>query len=157
MRIFYVIFCSVVLASCSRTGGTSLVPAGLPNGGAPGLNAAVGSEPSLAQPDRDHGDEVLYGFKGGSADGEYPWAGLLAVNGEFYGTTMVGGTAGAGTVFKVSKSGKESVLYSFKKSPDGANPYSVLIALNGKLYGTTLFGGTGTCGTGYYVGCGTVF
>jgi uncharacterized repeat protein (TIGR03803 family) len=118
------------------------------------LNAAVGSEPSLAQPDRDHGDKVLYDFKGGSADGEYPWAGLLAVNGEFYGTTQTGGTSGFGAVFRITRSGKERVLHSFTGPPDGTGPYAGLIDVNGALYGTTLTGGGSGCSS---AGCGTVF
>jgi len=53
----------------------------------------------------------LYSFKGG-ADGAHPSAGLIALNGTFYGTTSGGGTNGNGTVFEVCPSGAERVLYS---------------------------------------------
>ncbi len=46
------------------------------------------------------GEQVLYGFKGGS-DGQYPYAGLTDVGGSLYGTTNVGGSASAGTIFKI--------------------------------------------------------
>jgi uncharacterized repeat protein (TIGR03803 family) len=158
MRIFYVILCSVALASCSRTD-TSLVPAGVPNGGAPGLNAAVGSQLSLArEPSGNHGYKQLYAFNGYSGDGGAPLASLIAVNGEMYGTTEDGGTgAGVGTVYEVSKSGKESIVYSFQGGADGAYPQGSLVALNGVLYGTTQAGGSGSGCNTYNGTCGTVF
>jgi uncharacterized repeat protein (TIGR03803 family) len=45
--------------------------------------------------------KVLYDFKGGS-DGDYPLAGLVALNGTLYGTTWAGGTSGDGTVFSLT-------------------------------------------------------
>jgi uncharacterized repeat protein (TIGR03803 family) len=93
-------------------------------------------------------------YSGAGSDGAFPEAGLIDVAGTLYGTTYQGGTSGAGTVFKVSTSGKESVLYSFKGA-DGADPYAGLIAVNGTLYGTTQQGGSAGCESGY--GCGTVF
>jgi uncharacterized repeat protein (TIGR03803 family) len=143
VRIFYLIVFGVALASCSRTG-TSLVPTTVANGGASTASAASG------------GYKLLYAFKGGSADGEYPYAGLTAVNGKLYGNTVEGGAAGAGTVFELSATGKEHVLYSFGGSPDAGYPGASLLAANGVLYGTTEGGGGGTCGSGG-VGCGAVF
>jgi uncharacterized repeat protein (TIGR03803 family) len=102
-------------------------------------------------------ERVLYSFRGGS-DGWAPFASLIAVNGVLYGTTFNGGGSGCkvgcGTVFRVSTSGKERVLYSFKGYPhDGAQPLGALVVVNGKLYGTTWSGG----GSGSNVGYGTVF
>ncbi len=102
-------------------------------------------------------EHVLYSFRGGS-DGWAPFASLIAVNGVLYGTTFNGGGSGCkigcGTVFSVSTSGKEHVLYSFKGYPhDGAQPLGALVAVNGRLYGTTWSGG----GSGSNVGYGTVF
>lgn len=91
MRIFYLILCGIILASCSRTGGTSLVPTGVSNGGASATSAA-----NLAHHVR--GDHIVYAFTGGT-DAALPQTALLALNGDFYGTTAVGGTAGDGTVF----------------------------------------------------------
>ncbi len=138
MRIFYSMFFGIILASCSSTGGSSPVLAGLPNGGARSLAPHV------------HGDHVIYGFMGGT-DAAEPQTALLAQNGDLYGTTPVGGTAGLGTVFKVSTSGSESVLYSFQGALDGANPESSLIAANGELYGTTSGGATPSFGTVFKV------
>jgi len=62
----------------------------------------------------------------------------------FYGTTENVGNY-YGTVFSITTSGHEQVLYSFKGRPnDGSDPGpSRLIALNDVLYGTTYEGGTG--------------
>jgi uncharacterized repeat protein (TIGR03803 family) len=102
---------------------------------------------------------VLYRFKGGS-DGANPYAGLIQdAEGNLYGTTYGGGAHGQGTVFRLSKTGKETVLYSFcRKSgcADGANPFAgVMQDAQGNLYGTTLGGGAfSDCING---GCGTLF
>jgi len=60
-------------------------------------------------------ETTLYSFAGGTTDGCYPYGGLLRdAAGNLYGTTsQCGGTSNAGTVFKLSKSGKETVLHSF--------------------------------------------
>jgi len=48
---------------------------------------------------------TLYSFTGGK-DGAVPYAGLVqGSDGNFYGTTVVGGTGGAGTVFKLTLRG----------------------------------------------------
>jgi uncharacterized repeat protein (TIGR03803 family) len=103
---------------------------------------------------------LLHGFAGGS-DGSEPAAGLVAVNGTLYGTTMFGGDSahcpmGCGVVFSVSPDGtNEKVIYAFKGGAEGAQPAGDLIFANGELYGTTEYGGRRTpfCATG----CGTIF
>jgi uncharacterized repeat protein (TIGR03803 family) len=110
-------------------------------------------------------ETVLYSFKGGSADGEIPEAGLLNVKGTLYGTTANGGSGfclrgksdvGCGTVFSITTSGAETVLYSFKgHSGDGANPFAGLVNVKGTLYGTTWSGGERRCYK--HASCGTVF
>ncbi len=96
-------------------------------------------------------ESVVYSFAGPPSDGRYPMAGLAVKSGEFYGTTSNGGTNDYGTVFKVSASGVEHVLYSFKSNPDGENPPGGLVALNGAFYGTTQFGGATSIGTVFKV------
>ncbi|MGB8908724.1 MAG: choice-of-anchor tandem repeat GloVer-containing protein [Candidatus Cybelea sp.] len=86
-------------------------------------------------------------------DGAYPIAGLIDVKGTLYGTTNIGGANGDGTVFAITPSGNETVLYSFKASGDGAKPSAALLNVKGTLYGTTAGGGV-ACGS---YGCGTVF
>jgi uncharacterized repeat protein (TIGR03803 family) len=94
----------------------------------------------------------LYGKKG-----FYPNAGLIRdAAGNLYGTTMGGGTSGAGVVFKLDSAGNETVLYTFKRMPDGSEPQAGLIQdTAGNFYGTTVYGGNGP---GYCPqGCGVVF
>jgi uncharacterized repeat protein (TIGR03803 family) len=86
-------------------------------------------------------ETVLYSFKGGSGDGEFPLASLINVKGILYGTTVYGGANDDGTVFSVTRSGTETLRYSFKGTPDGQRPYAGLINVEGTLYGTTHLGG----------------
>jgi uncharacterized repeat protein (TIGR03803 family) len=93
-------------------------------------------------------------------DGALPTAGLTqATDGNFYGTTKLGGSANSGTIFRISPGGTLTTLYSFclqSSCPDGAVPLAGLVqAANGDLYGTTSEGGAYSC-TGH-AGCGTVF
>jgi uncharacterized repeat protein (TIGR03803 family) len=102
----------------------------------------------------------MYRFKGGS-DGAKPHAGLLNVNGILYGTTSGGGGSGCsfahgcGTVYTISTTGEEKVLYSFRGGSDGEGPIAGLINVNGTLYGSTYRGGGSGCYGG--LGCGTVY
>jgi uncharacterized repeat protein (TIGR03803 family) len=95
--------------------------------------------------------KTLHTF-GSGKDGYWPRAGLVAVNGTLYGTTAAGGTGdcasqtGCGTVFKITTSGKETVLYSFKSIATGSVPEGGLVYVGGALYGTAEQGGTGGYG-----------
>lgn len=89
-------------------------------------------------------ETVLYSFAGGTSDGCNPYGGLVQNKaGSLYGTTAKCGSNNQGTVFKVTKGGKETVLHSFVGS-DGAFPYytSLLMDAKGNLYGVTEEGGT---------------
>jgi uncharacterized repeat protein (TIGR03803 family) len=97
--------------------------------------------------------KVLYTFTGG-ADGAEPYANLIQdANGNLYGTTLYGGASGYGTVFKLSKSDKETVLHSFTGTGgDGTNPQAGLVRdAEGNVYGTTLYGGASANGTVFKV------
>ena len=101
-------------------------------------------------------ETVLYSFSG-SSDGGDPASSLVFDSaGNAYGTTVVGGDFGFGTVFELSPSGagwSETVLHSFTDSPDGKYPYGgVTIDSAGNLYGTTASGGSSSCNS-----CGVVF
>jgi uncharacterized repeat protein (TIGR03803 family) len=112
-------------------------------------NAGGASEAGVVFKIDPSGNEtVLHSFTGGS-DGGYPLAGvILDSQGNLYGTTNGGGSSGAGVVFKIDPSGKETVLHSFSGGPDGGYPLWVVLALdtNGNLYGTTAGGGTSNAG-----------
>jgi uncharacterized repeat protein (TIGR03803 family) len=87
----------------------------------------------------------------GCADGEAPNAGLVqATDGDLYGTTY-GGNGSLGTVFKITRSGTLTTLYSFCSEigcTDGEHPIAGLVqAPNGDFYGTTAFGGANAWGT----------
>ena len=90
------------------------------------------------------GFAVMYAFTG-TPDGSQSTAGLIqASDGNLYGTTSRGGTAGAGTIFQTNLNGTTTILHSFTAAPDGSTPQAGLIqASDGNLYGTTLFGGPG--------------
>ena len=70
-------------------------------------------------------------------------------DGNFYGTTVDGGTHNAGTVFKISTNGVLTTLYSFTGAgEDGDYPTAGLVqGSDGNFYGTTEYGGANEDGT----------
>ena len=86
---------------------------------------------------------ILYAFEGGADGGNPEWAGVLRdAAGNLYGTTIFGGTANQGTVYKIDSACDETVLHSFAGGGDGAEPYAGVIRdSSGNLYGTALLGG----------------
>jgi uncharacterized repeat protein (TIGR03803 family) len=75
-----------------------------------------------------------------SFDGQLPWDGLtLGPDGNFYGTTANGGTKNDGTLFKITPSGTETVLYNFcDPSCNGYYPATPLVLeTDGNFYGNT--------------------
>jgi uncharacterized repeat protein (TIGR03803 family) len=103
----------------------------------------------------------------GSA-GNNPSGLMLGSDWNFYGTAHNGGAQwfepcppeGCGTVFKMTRDGTLTPLYSFCHQtgcPDGAGPYGGLVQTSdGSFYGTTSYGGNTACGYDGQ-GCGTVF
>jgi uncharacterized repeat protein (TIGR03803 family) len=92
-------------------------------------------------------ETILHSF-GKGTDGQTPLAGLVRdTKGNLYGTTANGGTYTQGTVFKVTPSGTETILYSFDPNAGTEETYAGLVRdTKGNLYGTTIG-----------LGCGTVF
>jgi uncharacterized repeat protein (TIGR03803 family) len=97
-------------------------------------------------------ETVLHSFTGG-ADGVIPVGGLLRdAAGNLYGTTSQGGTSNDGILFKISPSGKETILHTFTGSAkDGKYPSytSLLTDAEGNLYGVTEEGGSADGGILY--------
>lgn len=92
----------------------------------------------------------LYAFASG-ADGAHPWASGLVqdADGFLYGTTVVGGDYGNGTVFLIGPDGTEFPIYSFGAFVgDGSGPQAGLAPTrDGSLFGTTENGGLHQFGT----------
>jgi uncharacterized repeat protein (TIGR03803 family) len=86
---------------------------------------------------------VVHNF--GGAGGVNPYAGVIRdPAGNLYGTTLDGGAANEGVVYKLDTTGHETVLYSFTGGADGAQPVAGVIRDSaGNLYGTTQYGGVG--------------
>ena len=91
-----------------------------------------------------NGHETLLHSFAVTNDGYYPNSGLIMDGlGNLYGTTTAGGVYGGGAVFELTRSGEETVLYSFGNGTDGATPVAgVTMDSKGNLYGTTSLGGT---------------
>ncbi len=126
--------------------------------------------------------KVLHRFADtGSSPSQYavganPSAELVqASDGNFYGTTMFGGTGrcpntseggytGCGTIFRMTPAGKVTSIYSFPYdtatgiAPNGAFPNAGLIqGKDGYLYGVAQLGGSDASYECNGPGCGTVF
>ncbi len=101
---------------------------------------------------------TLHSFN--SADGSLPIGGLIqGSDGNFYGTTSLGGAYSGGTVFKITASGTLTTLYNFCAQTgctDGQEPEAGLMqAADGKFYGSTVGGGDQYCW--YGAQGGTIF
>jgi uncharacterized repeat protein (TIGR03803 family) len=98
---------------------------------------------------------------------------VQGADGNFYGTTAYGGSGlcangfgvtGCGTVFKLTPSGKQTVLYNFsydsttKTAVNGAYPFGGLVqGRDGNFYGTTTGGGNAGAVCNGNLGCGVIF
>lgn len=101
--------------------------------------------------------EVIYSFAG-EEDGEYCDTDVAVdAQGNLYGTSVLGGEFGGGTVWELSPVGGgwvHTVLYSFTGGADGGEPYKgVTLDSAGNLYGTAVTGGAGSCEGG----CGVTY
>jgi len=100
--------------------------------------------------------DVILSFE--EHEGEYADTDLETDSaGNIYGTTVLGGDFGSGTVFQLSPTPNgwvHTVLYSFTGGADGGEPYKgVTIDREGNLYGTAVTGGSGSCEGG----CGVAY
>lgn len=102
---------------------------------------------ALCQPSQAQAFKVLHNFTNG-ADGGAPRGGLISDGqGNLYGTTINGGAASYGIVFKMDRAGNETVLHSFTAGSDGAGPWGRLVRSGGSFFGTTISGGSDSGGT----------
>jgi uncharacterized repeat protein (TIGR03803 family) len=96
---------------------------------------------------------VLHSFCGtlgvpGCTDGGYPVGSLIqASDGNIYGATRTGGANNTGSVFKITATGVETVVYSFdgdsNSNTSGFEPIAGLVqGIDGNFYGTTNPGST---------------
>jgi uncharacterized repeat protein (TIGR03803 family) len=86
-----------------------------------------------------------------NSGGGYPSSALILSGNTLYGTTQVGGTGAAGTVFAVNTNGTEfRVLHNFNDD-DGRSPAIGLILSGKTLYGTASVGGGSGNGTVFAV------
>ena len=97
-------------------------------------------------------EKILYSFGGQPSDGIEPLSSVVFdKKGNLYGSTFGGSLYGQGTVFELSPTGEEKILYTFgSQAGDGATPLGGLVLdTAGNLYGITAYGGA--------YGFGTVF
>jgi uncharacterized repeat protein (TIGR03803 family) len=136
-------YASMVMDSSGNLYGTTV------NGGAHSDGVVYELSPPVS-PSTTWTETLIHSF-GGTNDGINPYGGLILYNGDFYGTTEMGGAHNKGIVYKLAESGgtwNESVLYSFAGgTTDGSEPYDGLVVdSSGNFYGTTYVGGTDNVG-----------
>ncbi|MGO8795842.1 MAG: choice-of-anchor tandem repeat GloVer-containing protein [Candidatus Sulfotelmatobacter sp.] len=86
------------------------------------------------------------------ADGKWPqFAPVQGSDGNLYGTTSDGGSAGAGVLYDLTTSGRFNIVHTFlcryTACPRGGEPIAVVQDSEGNLFGVTQFGGTAGEGT----------
>ena len=102
--------------------------------------------------------KTLYPFD--ITHGLQPYAPLVqGIDGNFYGTTSSGGNnhSDAGVIFKITPTGKLTVIYNFDGLANGGLPFGPLVqGVDGEFYGTTL-SSTGPTGVVFKVSAGGEF
>lgn len=96
---------------------------------------------------------ILHAFGGGSPNAILPYTGVAqGPDGLLYGTTLNGGPANKGTIYRIATDGTGyTVLHQFAGG-DGENPEGTLtVGADGMLYGTTMMGGGSSRGTIYRI------
>jgi uncharacterized repeat protein (TIGR03803 family) len=88
-----------------------------------------------------NGYQLVYAF-GGGPDGGGPAAMRADSAGNIYGVTMFGGSAGAGTIYKLTPgAATPRVIHSFSGAVSGSGPDTIVLAPDGQISGGTIWGG----------------
>jgi uncharacterized repeat protein (TIGR03803 family) len=99
---------------------------------------------------------VIYSFRG--HDGAQPETGLaLGIDGNFYGTTALGGANNLGTIYTVTPSGALTTLHSFAPGEGSNVAANLVLGTNSDFYGTTFVGGANDLGTVFEISTSGVF
>jgi uncharacterized repeat protein (TIGR03803 family) len=135
-------FCAVANCADGRNPEGGLVQDSLGNLFGTTLGGGANDQGSVFKLTENGLEILLYSFGAiSSGDGRWPWSGLIPDSqGNLYGTTYLGGQYGAGTMFKLDRTGKETVLHSFcaeANCVDGGDPAfaSLIRDRAGNLYG----------------------
>jgi len=86
---------------------------------------------------------VLTTFSGGL--GPEPAALVQGFDGNFYGTSDLGGVNNKGAIYRLTPDGVVTVIYSFcaqRRCTDGSDPGGLILGEDGNFYGSTSAGGT---------------
>jgi uncharacterized repeat protein (TIGR03803 family) len=94
--------------------------------------------------------KIIYSFNAATdpTTGTNPNSGVVqGIDGNFYGVTFSGGTAGQGTIFKVTSGGKITFLHSFSESTDNAGypVWPLTLGSDGNFYGSAQNCNAGGC------------
>jgi uncharacterized repeat protein (TIGR03803 family) len=124
-----------------------------------GACAGGGTDPNfggtLFEVHSDGTYSVLHEFGLTPSDGWGPSYGLMKANdGNFYGTTALGGAHQAGTVYRFDPPGTVTILYDLGEREGGGNLSALIEASDGLLYGTSDAGGINGRGTVFRVNLG---
>jgi uncharacterized repeat protein (TIGR03803 family) len=85
-------------------------------------------------------------------DGDFPLSPIQGQDGNFYGTTVRGGTQGVGVIYKLTPDGSYEVLHDFCTVPAASCPAGGVVQplvqdAKGNFFGITSFGGSHSFGT----------
>ncbi len=97
---------------------------------------------------------TLTGFPGFDGVSAYePYSVTAGSDGNFYGTSLEGGSFDSGTIFQLTPAGAVNILYNFSFQGSGPqNGYTNLVeGTDGNFYGTSTADGTAFYGTAYRI------
>ncbi len=131
------------------TAGLSFTVSNLDSGTLPTVNTNTGTGTNtFAGPDRIAFHRFSPLINGLNSDGANPAAGLALSGGVLLGTTLNGGSQGAGTAFTLSLDGTNfSTIRTFTNAPDAGGPQGEILLSGSKFFSTTFCGGVNGVGT----------